>query len=251
MRTAHNLDESRAATAAEPDYCARAHRRHCRQRYGERDPTGLPTHASAKTTVDSLDMTGFARSTSSGRIRDQEDENQHQLPTKGNNQPSSHRSRFRLRNLLSLTPGVTLVLILGILSRPCAAAFIAYENCLPDYYVNNEPKLLQWVPEAVDASFNTANGKHTLRITMWGNVAGSATNVTLPPGNDTSYWNDPKKLDGKILSVPEPNAQSPKLTTLRGEIKFLTYEPFSEGKNFCTDKLVNASCPLAPVFNAR
>ena len=250
MRTSHNHDESRAATAAEADYCARAHRRHCRYRYGEQDPTGLPTHVPAKSTVDSLDMTGFARPTSlGGGTRDQEDEDHHQLPTNLDNQRSGYRSRLRLPKLWSLTPSVTLVLILAILSRPCGATFIAFENCLSESYVNNEPKLLQWVPAGVDASFITTDAIHTLRITMWGNVTGSTTNDTLPAWNDTAYWNDAKKTVGKILSVPEPNAAN-KLTTLLSEIKFLTYQPFFESANFCTDKLVNASCPLGPVFNA-
>ena len=196
-------------------------------------------------------MTDFARPTSPGWIRGQDRDQEDQEEEEGADRYSySHRSRLRLPNLLSLTRGVSLVLILGILSRPCSAAFIAYENCLPESYVNNEPKPLQWVPARVDASFDTTDAKHTLRITMWGNVTGSAINVTLPPGNDTNYWNDAKKIDGKILNEPEPNVPDPKLTTLRSKINFLTYEPFSNSANFCTDKLVNASCPLAPVFNA-
>lgn len=195
-------------------------------------------------------MTDFVRPTSPGWIRDRKDEDQDKLPPKGDKQRSSYSSRLRLPNLLSLTPSVTLMLILAILSRPCGAVSIAYENCLPESYVNNEPKPLQWVPAHFDAFFDTTNAKHTLRITMWGNVTGSSTNVTLPPGNVTAYWNDPKKLSGKILNEPEPDVPSPKLTTLRSKIKFLTYEPFANNSNFCTDKLVNASCPLAPVFNA-
>lgn len=144
---------------------------------------------------------------------------------------------------------MALALILGVLCRPANAAFIAFENCLPESYVNNDPKPLQWVPAKVDASFDTIDPRHTLRIAMWGNVTGSATNVTLPPGNDTAYWSNPNKTDGKIVNEPEPNVPKPKLTTLHSKVEFLTYEPFSNGTDFCGHSLINASCPLAPVFD--
>ncbi|KAK5651746.1 hypothetical protein OQA88_11708 [Cercophora sp. LCS_1] len=128
------------------------------------------------------------------------------------------------------------------------AAFVRFDNCLLESYKTNNPVPLQWVPLFVDASFNTTDPKHTLRVTMWGNVTGSFTDVQLPPGN-SSDWNDPAKLDGKILDEPDPDAPNPKLTTLHSKVEFLTYEPWSENTNFCQDSLANASCPLAPVFN--
>lgn len=144
---------------------------------------------------------------------------------------------------------MVLALVLGVLCRPSNAAFIVFENCLQESYVNNDPKPLQWVPAKVDASFDTVDPRHTLRITMWGNVTGSATKVALPPGNDTAYWGNPEKTDGKIVNEPEPSAPNPKLTTLHSKVEFLTYEPYANSSNFCKDSLVNASCPLAPVFN--
>ncbi|KAK0628140.1 hypothetical protein B0T17DRAFT_504847 [Bombardia bombarda] len=140
-------------------------------------------------------------------------------------------------------------LLLLLFLRPAAAAFVAFENCLDDSYKNFEPTPLQWVPVTFDASFDTEDPKHTLRLTMWGNVKGSSTNVTLPPAN-SSDWTDPTKLDGKILDEPEPNAPNPKLTTLHSKIDVLTYEPWSQNTNFCNASLLNASCPLAPVFGA-
>jgi hypothetical protein len=133
------------------------------------------------------------------------------------------------------------------LVRPAAAAAVTFENCLPESYINNVPTPLQWVPYQVDASFNATDPKHTLRVTMWGNVTGTFTNVTLPP-LDSPDWKDPKKTDGKILDEPEPNVPNPKLTTLHSKIEFLTYEPWSENTNFCNTSLANASCPLGPVF---
>lgn len=131
--------------------------------------------------------------------------------------------------------------------RPASAAFVPFENCLPESYINNVPTPLQWVPLFVDAAFDTADPKHTLRVTMWGNVTGSSTNVALPPPGSPD-WSDPGKTDGKILDLPEPNAPNPKVTTLHGRIGVLTYEPWRENTNFCNTSLTNASCPLAPVF---
>ncbi|KAL2178612.1 uncharacterized protein P884DRAFT_197181 [Thermothelomyces heterothallicus CBS 202.75] len=135
----------------------------------------------------------------------------------------------------------------SVLLRPAAAATVPFENCLPESYVQHVPTPLQWVPEWVDASFEATGPKHTLRVTMWGNVTGSFTNVALPPP-DSPYWKDPSKTDGKIVDEPEPDVPHPKLTTLHSKVQVLTYEPWSENTNFCNTSLVNASCPLAPVF---
>ncbi|AEO54234.1 hypothetical protein MYCTH_2296586 [Thermothelomyces thermophilus ATCC 42464] len=135
----------------------------------------------------------------------------------------------------------------SVLLRPAAAATVPFENCLPESYVEHVPTPLQWVPEWVDASFEATGPKHTLRVTMWGNVTGSFTNVALPPP-DSPHWKDPSKTDGKIVDEPEPDVPHPKLTTLHSKVEVLTYEPWRENTNFCNTSLVNASCPLAPVF---
>lgn len=141
-----------------------------------------------------------------------------------------------------------LTLLASALLRPAAAAFVSFENCLPESYVNNEPTPLQWVPHSVDASFDTTDPKHTLRVTMWGNVTGSFTNVALPPPGSPD-WDDPSKTDGKIVNGPEPDSPNPKLTTLHSNVKVLTYEPWCNNTNFCETSLVNGSCPLGPVFD--
>ncbi|KAL1836936.1 hypothetical protein VTJ49DRAFT_4449 [Mycothermus thermophilus] len=140
-----------------------------------------------------------------------------------------------------------LIVLMCAVLRPVAAVQVPFENCLPESYINNVPTPLQWVPVWVDASFNATDPKHTLRVTMWGNVTGAFTNVTLPPP-DSPDWSDPSKPDGKILGEPEPNVPNPKLTTLHSKVEVLTYEPWSDNTNFCNTSLVNASCPLAPVF---
>jgi hypothetical protein len=141
-----------------------------------------------------------------------------------------------------------LPLLACVFLQPVIAAKVAYENCLPDSYRLNDPKLLQWEPYEVHAWFNTEDPSHTLQVTLWGNVTGTYNNVTLPPPNSTD-WTNPNKTDGKILGEPEPDSPKPKLTTLHKKVEFLTYEPWSDDVEFCNGSLTNASCPLGPVFN--
>ncbi|SPQ18968.1 71229c02-fcfd-414f-80fc-e6de379db464 [Thermothielavioides terrestris] len=162
----------------------------------------------------------------------------------------AHGSRRRRLDLFPSPVIAALTLLIVVSSailRPVAAAAVSFQNCLSDSYVNNEPTPLQWVPMLVDAAFDTVNPKHTLRVTMWGNVTGSFTNVTLPPPGSPD-WTNPNKTDGKILDEPQPDVPNPKLTTLHSKIDVLTYEPWSQNTNFCKTSLVNGSCPLAPVF---
>jgi len=148
----------------------------------------------------------------------------------------------------TLSSSIGRLLLLGMLAHVSVAVLVPFDNCLPESYKSNDPLPLQWKPLEVEASFDTTDPKHTLRVTMRGNVTGSSTNVSLPaPGS--SDWADPTKTDGKILDEPDPGAPNPKLTTLHRKIEVLTYEPWNNNTNFCRDALGNASCPLAPVFN--
>ncbi|KAL2020175.1 hypothetical protein VTK56DRAFT_8699 [Thermocarpiscus australiensis] len=159
----------------------------------------------------------------------------------------SRRPRSRLQWLSLPVLLAWSIILWSALVLPAEAAFVPFENCLSEAYINNQPTPLQWVPLFVDAAFDATGPKHTLRVTMWGNVTGSFTNVPLPPPGSPD-WSDPSKLDGKILDEPEPNVPKPKLTTLHSKINVLTYEPWSQNTNFCNTSLTNASCPLAPVF---
>jgi hypothetical protein len=140
--------------------------------------------------------------------------------------------------------GVGLITV-SLCVTPIQAVLVPFENCLPDSYINNVPTNLQFVPMFVDASFNASSDEHNLRFTVYGNVTGSYTSVTLPPANDPA-WADPHVTDGKIENLPEPRT---KYTTLYNKINVLTYQPWSQALNFC-DQLENGVCPLAPAFNA-
>ncbi|CAK7564780.1 MAG: hypothetical protein SEPTF4163_002681 [Sporothrix epigloea] len=149
---------------------------------------------------------------------------------------------------------MSLALLLLVLAcfgiRPANAASVAFQNCLPDDYLDNEdPVLLQWIPLYVDASFSdVGNGNRKLLVTMYGNVTGSRTLAPLPPWN-SPLWNDTSDTDGKIAREPDSTSSAPKLTTLHKKIEVLTYEPWNNDADFCAESLTNASCPLAPVFN--
>lgn len=163
--------------------------------------------------------------------------------------PPAHGAFFRPRTppftASSFAFSMVALLSVLLLAQPAAAVLVPFENCLKDSYRYNDPKLLQWVPLFADASFDA---DYRLQMTMWGNVTGSLYQVTLPPP-DSPNWKDPTKLDGKILNVPEPNSDHPKVTTLHRKVNVLTYEPWHEDVNFCDASLVNSSCPLPPVFD--
>ncbi|KAF3355548.1 putative membrane protein like [Verticillium longisporum] len=145
--------------------------------------------------------------------------------------------------------GRALLLVLACLlltTRPADAVQIPFSNCLPASYRVYEPRLLQWTPLYADARFDTESENHNLRVIVWGNVTGSHSGVSLPPPGD-SHWGDPTDTEGKIVRLPnEPNA---KVTALKTQVEMLTYQPFGAREDFCNNKLVNASCPLAPIFN--
>lgn len=114
----------------------------------------------------------------------------------------------------------------------------------------DKPTRLQWVPLFVDASFDDHDDRHTLKLTMWGNVTGVASsgNIMLPaPGSPD--WNDTSKHDGKIVAVPEPESSNPKVTTLFTNINVLTYNEATERTDFCNQSLKHGVCPLGPVWD--
>ncbi|KAK3956372.1 hypothetical protein QBC32DRAFT_136916 [Pseudoneurospora amorphoporcata] len=164
--------------------------------------------------------------------------------------PGSHTSsRLMLR-----FPGRLKCLFLLALQllwvQSATAVLIPFNNCLDKSYQMDKPTRLQWVPLFVDASFDDQDDRHTLKLTMWGNVTGVATseNITLPaPGSPD--WNDTSKHDGKIVGVPEPDSANPKVTTLFTNINVLTYNEATERTDFCNQSLKHGACPLGPVWD--
>ena len=155
------------------------------------------------------------------------------------------RSRWRCRkDVIDLATRPTLLMTLLIalfIATPAAAVLIPFQNCLPSTYQSNMA-VLQWMPLYFDAVFDTKNPTHNLLITNWGNVSGAFYTGDLPPPTDP-YWTNPNDTNGKI-----PNSDDGiKSTTLASNVKYLSYEPYNDTSNFCDD-LVNASCPLGPVF---
>ena len=142
---------------------------------------------------------------------------------------------------------VTCLLTLSLFFVPTAAVQLAaFDNCLPDTYRDREPVPLQLVPLYVDAVFDTQNHSHGLRVTAWGNVTGSYSADGVPPAGDPA-WTSPDYTDGKILQEPERSLG--RATTLITKVNVLTYEPFYNKVDFCKDGLINATCPLAPIFD--
>ena len=151
--------------------------------------------------------------------------------------------------------GYLLVLIASFWVIPASAVFIDFDNCLSESYQNGEtgqPKQLQFVPLFMNAVFNTTDPSHNLQVIVWGNVTGSGPENlvgNLPPWNDSYWGSNSTAQGGKILDVPNEDSTNPKITTLSNKVDVLTYEPYDHSEAFCGN-LVNATCPLAPAFNA-
>lgn len=143
-----------------------------------------------------------------------------------------------------------LFVLLVLLPQSAQAVSLTFDNCLPPSYRDHKPERLQWVPLYVDAFFDTENESHNLRITVWGNVTGSANAAELPPANDPD-WSNPDVTRGKIIREPDRNGPDSRATTLIRKVNVLSYEPYRDAADFCNDALENATCPLGPVFDTR
>ncbi|KXS94989.1 hypothetical protein AC578_1519 [Pseudocercospora eumusae] len=125
------------------------------------------------------------------------------------------------------------------------AAFITFDDCLPDRTKDSSPKLLQFTPYFVDAYFGE-NQPHSLNLTIYGNVSGRQFDSELPPASNTAYWNNVDEENGKIVDVGNAN----KYATLTADYQILTYTAYNNrGEQFCRT-LVNGTCPLGPAFRA-
>ena len=166
--------------------------------------------------------------------------------------PTPHSATTHRTHLTKSIPlRVSCHILLGIITLcallgPSEAAMVNFQNCLSPNIVDvaTPPIPLQWVPLAVSAVFNVSAPSHNLKVTVYGNVTGQATQGELPPLN-SSQWGNVTETLGKIVDVdPNSNLHS----TLKAAFNVLTYTPYrAPPSSFCNNTL-NTECPIAPVF---
>jgi hypothetical protein len=156
----------------------------------------------------------------------------------------------RSQGSLCLTSLVNLIVLVvaTLFITPTYAVEIPFENCLRENYKSHLPTPLQWKPLYLDARFDTVDPSHNLKVVTWGNVTGSWSQVELPPAG-SPHWDNPLQIDGKIVREPDAGSPNSKVTTLHSKVDFLTYAPWNQPSDFCRDSLINATCPLSPVFS--
>lgn len=164
----------------------------------------------------------------------------------------SRRSLRRMRSCPD-TPSIFNILRTALLAtflpiRLSTAAFINFQNCLgPDVINSEDPKLLQFVPLFVWATFNTSAKNYNLNVTAYGNVNGTAFQQPYPDQTDPQ-WTNPNDTVGKIPDV-YGSGSSALYTTFTTEFNVLDYTPYApEAARFCNTSSVTA-CPLAPIFD--
>jgi len=165
--------------------------------------------------------------------------------------PSLHSGMTRRTRLIRPTspripPGIVLgIITLCALFGPSEAAMVNFQNCLSPNIVSAGPPIpLQWIPLAVSAVFNASAPSHNLNVTVYGNITGQATQGQLPPLN-SSRWSNVNETLGKIVDV-DPNNHL--RSVLRAAFNVLTYTPYRAPLTPFCDGIMNAVCPLAPVF---
>lgn len=142
-----------------------------------------------------------------------------------------------------------LLAFLCVVIVPVSAVLVPFENCLSEAWQNDLPLRLQFIPEFVEATFDTANAAHGLEVLAYINVNGTFPGTPFPPPpSDTDYWqgND-SSMGGKIVDVPFRDGVNKK-TTASTSVTLLSYEPYHIDQAFC-DIVQNGSCPLAPRFD--
>lgn len=181
------------------------------------------------------------------------------VPTLSNHaEPPGRRRPPRPPSRGASAPGflaVTLLLLLSLSAIPLAEAVrISFDNCLSDGYIYSkiasDKVQLQFMPLVADAVFEVRGQSHNLLVTVWGNVTGRVGDAALPPPGDAE-WDDPASqaaLNGKIQNTIEQGLPVYNATTLHSTVDVLSYRPASHDSFFC-QSLLNASCPLGPVFN--
>ncbi|KAI2791970.1 hypothetical protein POX_b01999 [Penicillium oxalicum] len=138
-----------------------------------------------------------------------------------------------------------LVCVFLAYASPVRSAMLNFENCLSETILQSNPPQLQYVPLNVSVHFNLTDSLNPLRVTVYGNVTGTADGSPAPPPTDES-WIDPESTVGKIVNISRANN---KFTTLITSFDVLSFTPFSNASRFC-DAVDQGNCPLGPVFNS-
>ena len=146
----------------------------------------------------------------------------------------------------SISNPLTLLLVaVLLLARTSHAAFIStFNNCLSPNTINSSPKQLQFTPYWVWAFFNSSGTSHNLNVTIYGNVAGIATQQPYPGPNDPQ-WNNPDDTVGKIVNVSKATNIA---TTLEAQFNVLDYTPYNAPLAAFCNTIVQGQCPIAPNF---
>ncbi|KAI9766110.1 MAG: hypothetical protein M1835_007258 [Candelina submexicana] len=139
-----------------------------------------------------------------------------------------------------------ITILLSLLTRTTSATFIDFDNCLPGAVRNSTPLHLQFIPLHLYAHFNTTDPRHSLNVTVYGNVSGLANDQPYPPPGDPQ-WQNTSQTIGKIVDLSPTNSKN---TTIFAKFDVLTYTPYSNASNFCNSLIgVGGACPLGPAFN--
>ncbi|WEW59009.1 hypothetical protein PRK78_004477 [Emydomyces testavorans] len=156
------------------------------------------------------------------------------------------RRTSSLRSYSRIPLSIFHALLLILLLVPVDAALVPFTNCLADSIIRSTPVQLQFVPRFVTADFNSSSIQKSLKITVYGNVTGLATEEPYPPPDDPR-WSNPNVTTGKIVNVDKSNN---KYTTLFSHLDILSFTPFKASPRPFCEALVQGECPLGPVFNA-
>lgn len=138
------------------------------------------------------------------------------------------------------------LLVLLFCTAFAAAAEVNFRNCLASNIVNSSPRVLQFVPLHVHATFDTSSSDHDLNVTIFGNVTGRMYDQPLPPPDDPA-WSNPNDTFGKIPDLDEANNR---YTTLFARYDFLSYTPWNAAPSRFCDSVDRGQCPLSPSFYA-
>ncbi|EAU38532.1 conserved hypothetical protein [Aspergillus terreus NIH2624] len=129
---------------------------------------------------------------------------------------------------------VVMMVVLLTWVSPASAALLSFDNCLDASIIESSPRQLQFIPLNVSVLFDLENPLHSLNITVYGNVSGTADRRSTYPLPDDAQWNNPNDTVGKIVDLDTANNR---YSTLIASVDVVNFSPYSEPFRFC-DTLV-------------